>query len=104
MAAEAKATGNDEVEEENACAQMVNDPWSDWKRMLINCEWSFGDNKSAPAKYIDVDEELKKILDVMKDKKIKASRVRKKKDLVEALTDIGCYASYKEYINKHLSQ
>lgn len=72
------------------------------KRMLIKCEWIFKDDK-APDEFTDCDDELRKILQVMKDKKIKPTRVQKKKDLIEVLEYIGCYDSNKEYIDLHLT-
>ena len=99
MAAEAKV--KEDVEEENAVAQMVKDGWSDWKRMFNKCEWKFDDK--SPETMLDVDDELKAIIQVMKDKKIKPTRVRTGKNLMEALKAIGCYADKKEYIDKHLT-
>ena len=98
MAAESKV--KEDVEEENAVAQMVKDGWSDWKRMFNKCEWKFDDK--VPESMLDVDDELKAIMQVMKDKKIKPTRVRSRANLSEALQAIGCYKDKKEYIDKHL--
>ena len=98
----AKLESKDDIQEENAIAEIIDeDGWSEWKRMLNNCEWKFKDG-SAPSKYADVDDELKQIIQAMGDKKIKPTRIRSKNNLLEALKGIECYQENKAYIDKYL--
>ena len=78
----------------------IKDQWSDYRVMLVKCQWQF--DNGEPEKCEDADRKLQENITIMHNEGVVQSDIRDKETLKDCSNDER-YDKYRGYIDRHLN-